>query len=65
MIRRINFKLYMARIEKLWTVEEAAQAAQVDIQTYRRWEHGKQIPQISSLRFLCKAFGKTPAELGY
>ena|SRR5258708_5942566 len=65
MRRKLNVKLYSARKEKLWTIREAAKEAHVDSQTYQRWELGKQIPHVSSLRLLCQAFGKMPTDLGF
>ncbi len=65
MPKNFNVKLYTARMQKLWTVEEAAEAAQIHPLSYRRWESGKQKPHVSSLRLLCEAFNKTPAELGF
>jgi hypothetical protein len=58
--RKINFKLYTPRIERFWTAEEAAPAAHVDPQTYRRWKLGKQVPHISSLCLAYQTSNKTP-----
>ncbi len=65
MPRRSNFKLYAARVEKLWTVKEAAAAVGVSPQTILRWEARKQDPHVSSLRSLCTAYNEKPWELGY
>lgn len=65
MNRDFNVKLFAARMEKMWTVENAAEAIGVDKQTYRRWELGKQKPHLSCLRLLCKAFDKKATELGF
>lgn len=65
MYSKINRRLRAARLERFWTIEEAAQEVGVCAQTYLRWEQYKQMPHISSLELLCKTFCKSPEELGY
>jgi DNA-binding XRE family transcriptional regulator len=65
MERGVNFKLCVSRIELRLTVTDAARIVQVDPQTYRCWELGRKMPQMTSLALLCRAFKKTSAELGY
>ena len=66
MTGKINRKLRDARKAKCWSLEDAAEAVGVCLQTYFRWEHRLQIPQPGSMALLCKAFGVTnPKDLGF
>ena len=60
-----NEILKAARLEKCWTLADAAEQANVSIEAYSRWEYGIQEPRLSSLRLLCDAFKKSPKELGF
>ena len=60
-----NEMLKIARLERCWTLAEAAEQANVSIEAYSRWEYGIQEPRLSSLRLLCDAFQKSPKELGF
>jgi DNA-binding XRE family transcriptional regulator len=60
-----NQQLINARVHKRWSPEEASQHVGVTEKTYRRWEDGLRIPQMESLKMLCKAFNDTPENLGY
>ncbi len=57
--------LKAARLERCWTLADAAEQATVSIEAYSRWEYGIQEPRLSSLRLLCDAFKKSPKELGF
>src|SRR5437660_10976053 len=61
----VNYKLRAARKAKGWTIEKAAVKIGVSWVTYSRWEKGTQTPYLSTLRDICKAFGKPPKELGF
>lgn len=61
----MNEKLAFARMKKGWSQQEAADAAQVAVRTYQRWEHGKCVPNFASRRLLRNAFGATEEELGF
>jgi tetratricopeptide (TPR) repeat protein len=60
----VNHKLRAARKAKAWTIETAAEKVGVSWVTYSRWERGTQTPYLSSVRDLCKAFHKSPQDLG-
>jgi transcriptional regulator with XRE-family HTH domain len=55
-----NQYLIKARLSKLWTEDEASEAAGVTTKTYRRWEAGDRVPNMTTLRGLCQGFGETP-----
>lgn len=61
----MNEKLVFARMNKGWSQQEAADAAQVAVRTYQRWEHGKCVPNFASRRLLRHAFGVTEEDLGF
>ena len=61
----MNEKLRAARIAKGWSQEDAAEATQVSLRTYQRWEHEEHIPNLTSRRLLRGAFHATDAELGF
>jgi transcriptional regulator with XRE-family HTH domain len=63
--KSVNQKLRRARMRKFLTVEDAARLAEVSTTTYTRWEQGHQKPHLPSLGRLCKAFGRTAAQLGF
>jgi transcriptional regulator with XRE-family HTH domain len=52
-------------MQKLWTLEEAAEQVGVGLQTFWRWEHYEQWPHLYSLRKLCEVFGVSAEELGF
>lgn len=60
----MNERLRATRLRKGWSQEEAAEAAQVAIRTYQRWENGKAHPNFASRRLLREAFGCSDEELG-
>jgi DNA-binding XRE family transcriptional regulator len=60
-----NEKLISARLQQMWSQEEAARRIGVDKKTYCNWENGRQEPQIRCLKQLCEAFGGSADELGY
>lgn len=60
-----NELLRSARLEKEWTLEQAAEYVGVDPTTIERWENGETFPQPVKLRKLCKAYAKKPEELGF
>ncbi len=61
----MNRKLRDARIRKGWSQQEAADAANVTLRTYQRWEHEQYLPNFASRRFLRDAFGCSDEELGF
>src|SRR5579859_1296261 len=61
----INWQLREAREKRMWSEQKAAEVVGVDLQTYFRWETGKQGIRLSSLEMLCAAFGETPEALGF
>ncbi len=60
-----NEKLVAARLHKRWSIAVASEKAGVSINTFNRWERGLQIPQLSTLDQVCKAFDLSPEELGF
>ena len=60
----VNHKLRAARKAKAWTIETAAEKVGVSWVTYSRWEKGTQTPYLSTVRDICKAFHKSPQDLG-
>jgi len=60
-----NMRLKQAREEKLWTVAHASEVVGVHVSTYNNWELGRHYPHITTLELLCKAFGASPAALGF
>ncbi|HLZ62294.1 MAG TPA: helix-turn-helix transcriptional regulator, partial [Ktedonosporobacter sp.] len=61
----INWQLREAREKRMWSEQKAADVVGVDLQTYHRWETGKQGIRLSSLEMLSAAFGETPEALGF
>lgn len=57
-------QLTRARARKHWTLEQAAQQLQVDINTLSRWELGKTTPHPYNVDRLCSVYGATAVELG-
>jgi len=60
----VNHKLRAARKAKGWTIETAAEKVGVSVVTFSRWEKGTQTPYLSTVRGICKAFHKSPQDLG-
>ena len=60
-----NYKLQAARDRKVWTLEEAAEAIGVDVQTFWRWENSVHRPRQYALRKLIQVFGVPAEELGF
>jgi DNA-binding XRE family transcriptional regulator/tetratricopeptide (TPR) repeat protein len=60
----VNHKLRAARKAKAWTIETAAEKIGVSWITYSRWEKGTQTPYLPTVRDICKAFHKSPQDLG-
>ncbi len=60
----LNHKLRAARKAKAWTIETAAEKVGVSWVTYSRWAKGTQTPYLSTVRDICKAFHKSPQDLG-
>ncbi len=60
-----NEKLAEARLRKRWSIAVASEKAGVSINTFHRWERGLQLPQLSTLDQVCKAFDLSPEELGF
>jgi transcriptional regulator with XRE-family HTH domain len=60
-----NESLRTARLEKEWTIEQAAEYVGVDPTTIERWESGETFPQPVKLRKLCRVYEKKPEELGF
>jgi transcriptional regulator with XRE-family HTH domain/tetratricopeptide (TPR) repeat protein len=61
----INQQLLAARNRMHWSQKRAAQACNVDVQTFFRWEHGEQEPRGYNLEQLCEVFGVSAEQLGY
>ncbi|TMC22121.1 MAG: helix-turn-helix transcriptional regulator [Chloroflexi bacterium] len=64
-MEKVNSLLRKARKRRFWTIEQAAALVGVSYQTFIRWEHGIQNPQLDSLQALCHAFKATPKALGF
>ncbi len=62
---KLNNRLRAARVQNIWTLEEAAENVGVDVQTFWRWEHYEQWPRPYSLRKLCAVLGMSAEELGF
>ena len=62
---KLNNHLRAARVQNIWTLEEAAEQVGVDVQTFWRWEHYEQWPRPYALRRLCAVFGMSAEELGF
>jgi transcriptional regulator with XRE-family HTH domain len=60
-----NEKLKTARLNKRWTQVKAAERAGVSVLTYSRWENGTQMPYLTTLDQLCRAFETSPEDLGF
>ncbi len=56
-------KLRQARLQRFWTIEQAAKQLDVTVQTYIRWEKGTVQPHPGSLKRLCEIFQLTPEQL--
>ncbi|MBO0783311.1 MAG: helix-turn-helix transcriptional regulator, partial [Ktedonobacteraceae bacterium] len=56
-------KLRIARSERGWTQEEAAEHFQVTRETISHWERGTKNPYPVHIRQICQTYGKTPIEL--
>ena len=57
--------LVEARLKKLWSQEEAAEAIGIDHNTLYRWEAGKATPRGYNRRQLCEVYGMSAEELGF
>lgn len=57
-------KLRAARLERHWTLAQAAEQVEVDVNTLSRWERGKTRPHGYNVVRLCEVYEKTPTELG-
>src|SRR5450631_4116509 len=60
-----NEQLETARMHKRWSVNVASEKVGVSVNTFNRWERGLQIPQLSTLDMVCRAFDMSPEELGF
>ena len=60
-----NEQLESARMHKRWSVNVASERVGVSVNTFNRWERGLQVPQLSTLDMVCKAFDMSPEELGF
>jgi transcriptional regulator with XRE-family HTH domain len=60
-----NELLEAARMRKHWSVAVASERSGVSVNTFNRWERGLQVPQLSTLDQVCKAFDMSPEELGF
>lgn len=59
-----NLLLKKAREHQGWTQDRLAQLMEVDTQTIRAWERGKNTPLLENRHRLCQLFQLSPAELG-
>ncbi len=57
-------KLRAVRLHRNWTQEQAAEAMNVGLSTYQRWEHGDTTPYGVNLQSIQEVFGLTAKELG-
>jgi transcriptional regulator with XRE-family HTH domain len=60
-----NEQLETARMHKRWSVNVASEKVGVSVNTFNRWERGLQVPQLSTLDMVCRAFDMSPEELGF
>jgi tetratricopeptide (TPR) repeat protein/DNA-binding Xre family transcriptional regulator len=60
-----NEQLEAARMHKRWSVNVASEKVGVSVNTFNRWERGLQVPQLSTLDMVCRAFNMSPEELGF
>jgi tetratricopeptide (TPR) repeat protein/DNA-binding XRE family transcriptional regulator len=60
-----NEKLHQARLDRYWTIDEAAKRIQVSRTTYIRWEKGEQSPHGTTLALACDAFKMSAEQLGF
>jgi transcriptional regulator with XRE-family HTH domain/tetratricopeptide (TPR) repeat protein len=60
----IRALLRAARLERYWSLEEAAEKIGVSATTVERWEQGLIFPRPYSLRKICTVYGKSAVELG-
>src|SRR5579859_7923024 len=56
-------KLVQARVDKEWTIEQAAEQIGCAVNTLSRWELGKMKPSAHNIARLCKAYGKEATQL--
>src|SRR5450631_455547 len=61
----INEPLRLARLQRCWTIAEAAETVGVSYETFYRWEHYLQHPRLHGLRHLQQTFGRSAEELGF
>ena len=61
----INKRLRNVRKQCNLTIEQASEKVGVDIRTYSRWERGKMVPHLRTLRKLCQTFNVSAEELGF
>ena len=57
-------QLRAARLDRHWTLAQAAEQVAVDVNTLSRWERGRTRPHGYNIVRLCEVYEKTPAELG-
>jgi len=57
-------ELRSARLDKHWTLAQAAEHLEVDINTLSRWERGKTRPHGYNIAKICEVYERTSAELG-
>src|SRR5438552_14424012 len=60
-----NERLETARMLKRWSIAVASEKVGVSVNTFNRWERGLQVPQLSTLDMVCKAFDMSPEDLGF
>lgn len=60
-----NELLQQARLDRRWTITEAAKRVRVSRLTYSRWEKGEQMPHDTTLLMACEVFKMTPDRLGF
>jgi len=61
----VNKELRQARIDRRWSINEAARRIGISRLTYIRWEQGTQTPHNSTLMLACHAFNLSPEKLGF
>jgi len=61
----MNNNLKTAREQRGWTQGYMATTLEIDLRSYRRWEHGETRPGLHNLEKLCRLLRKTREELGF
>jgi DNA-binding NtrC family response regulator len=60
---RLGHRIKMLRVERKWSLKDAASAAHLSVSQISSIERGAHMPSMESLLALCQAFEKRPSEV--